>query len=213
MAPVTATAPRRRTQAERRATTRAQLLEATVDSLAELGYARTTTTEVAARAGLSRGAQLHHFGTKAELVTAALEHLHMRLLGEFRTAMASLPPGADPIDASIDVMWDLYSSPLTVAWMELSLTARTDPELRARMAELDRRFMAGARAAFAEAFPAQAADPGNSVAPVFTLALLDGLALRRLVVRDDDEVSAVLAALKAVAQLMAPPAPVAEEGT
>jgi AcrR family transcriptional regulator len=209
-----AIAPRRRTQAERRATTRAQLLEATVDCLAELGYARTTTTEVAVRAGLSRGAQLHHFGTKAELVTAAVEHLHVRLLDEFRAAMGSLPAGADALEASIDLLWDLYSSPLTVAWMELSLAARTDPELRARMAELDRRFMAGAQAAFADVLPAQAADPGFSVAPLFTLAILDGLALRRLVVRDDDEVTAVLGALKAVAQLMAPAgAPASEEGT
>src|SRR5437588_5411102 len=182
--PMVATAPRR-TQAERRATTRARLLEATVDCLAELGYARTTTTEVAARAGLSRGAQLHHFGTKADLVTAAVEHLHAELIKAFRAALSSVPPGLDAVEASIDVLWGLYASPFTLAWMELTLAARTDDELRGRMAELDRRFMTNARTAFAEVFPEGAADAGYAVAPVFTFALLDGLALRRLVVRDD----------------------------
>ena len=200
----------RRTQAERRAATRTRLLEATIECLAEHGYAGTTTIEVARRAGLSRGAQLHHFGTKTELVTAAVEHLHGRLLDEFRTAMASLPATADALETSIDVIWGLYSSPLTVAWMELSLAARTDEDLRTRMAALDRRFVASAREAFAEVFPLQAADAGYSVAPLFTFALLDGLALRHLVVRDDDEVDTVLAALKAVAHLMAP---TPEEGT
>ena len=213
---VTATTPSRRTQAERSAATRARLLEATVECIAELGYAGTSTTEVARRAGLSRGAQLHHFGTKAELVTAAIDHLHQRLLGEFRTAMASLPAGADAMATSIDVMWELYSSPAIVAWMELSLAARTDEDLRSRMAALDRRFMAGAREAFAEVFPAEAAGDEFSDAPLFTFALLDGLALRRLVVRDDDEVTAVLDALKAVAQLLRPAtatAPAQEEGS
>jgi AcrR family transcriptional regulator len=208
-----ATLPRR-TQAERRAATRGRLLEATVECLAERGYPGTTTIEVARRAGLSRGAQLHHFGTKAELVTAAIEHLHGRLLDEFRMAMASLPAGADALAASIDVLWALYSSPLTVAWMELSLAARTDEEVRTRMAAADRRFLQRAGAAFAEIFPQGAAHPGYSIAPLFAFALLDGLALRRLVVRDDDEVDAVLAALKAVAQLTASQvAPAPEEGT
>src|SRR5258706_14432846 len=88
MAAITA-ARRRRTQAERRAGTRALLLEATVECLAERGYAGTTTTEVARRAGLSRGAQLHHFGTKTDLVTAAVEHLHQVLLG---SSAAGWPP-------------------------------------------------------------------------------------------------------------------------
>jgi len=68
----------RRTQAERTASTRARLLDATLECLCDLGYARTTTPEIARRAGLSRGAQLHHFPTKAELVTGAIEHLFAR---------------------------------------------------------------------------------------------------------------------------------------
>ena len=65
--------PVRRTHAERSATTRTALLDATIECLAELGYSGTTTAEVVRRAGLSRGAQVHHFPTKALLIAAALD--------------------------------------------------------------------------------------------------------------------------------------------
>src|SRR5229473_7754051 len=97
--PRTATVARlpRRTQEERSASTRARLLDATISCLSELGYARTTTTEIAERAGVSRGAQLHHFPTKAELVTTAVEHLFEKRTEEFRRAFESLPESADRV--------------------------------------------------------------------------------------------------------------------
>src|SRR4051794_25521706 len=70
--------PSRKSAAERLAETRARLLDAVVDTLAEHGYAATTTTEVARRSGLTRGAQLHHFGTKDHMMLAAVEHLTER---------------------------------------------------------------------------------------------------------------------------------------
>src|SRR5439155_19309262 len=65
----------RRTQEERSAATREALMDATIDCLVDYGYAGTTTTRVAARARLSRGAQMHHFQRKAPLVVAAPLHL------------------------------------------------------------------------------------------------------------------------------------------
>ncbi len=72
---------------------RARLLEATVDCLVERGFAGTTTTLVSERAGVSRGAQLHHFPTKNDLVVAAVEHVTMLRAEELRTAVAGVPPG------------------------------------------------------------------------------------------------------------------------
>lgn len=66
---------RTRTQEERSAATRAALLDATVACLVDYGYASLTTTRVVERAGVSRGAQVHHFPTKAQLVTEAVRHL------------------------------------------------------------------------------------------------------------------------------------------
>lgn len=205
----------RRTQAERRASTQARLLDATIECVAELGYHRTTTAEVARRAGLSRGAQLHHFGTRAELVVQALEHLHLRYDAEFRAAMAGVSgSAADAVEAAIDVLWGLYATPTCAAWMALSVAATTDPELRGHMAELDRKFIAGATATFAEVLPRAAADPGLSIAPLFAFTVLDGLALRHAVVQDEEQVSAILDALKAVSRLVAStPQPNTEDGT
>src|SRR5262245_49359115 len=120
----------RRTQAERSASTRTRLLDATLECLCDLGYARTTTPEIARRAGLSRGAQLHHFPTKAELVTSAVEHLFTRRDAEFREAFARVPPGTDRYAAAIDILWTMVSGPTFHAWLELAVAARTDPELR-----------------------------------------------------------------------------------
>ena len=47
---------------------RQRLLEACVECLVERGWSGTSTTLVSQRAGVSRGAQLHHFPTKNDLV-------------------------------------------------------------------------------------------------------------------------------------------------
>jgi AcrR family transcriptional regulator len=72
---VTIAARPRRTQEQRSAQMRARLLDATIECLVKYGYAGTTTPRVAEMAGVTRGAQVHHFGSKNELVLAALKHL------------------------------------------------------------------------------------------------------------------------------------------
>ena len=74
----------RRTQRERSAATQAALLDAAIDCLIAEGYANTTTSRVAARAGLSRGAHLHHFQTRAALVAAAVERFATRRVAELQ---------------------------------------------------------------------------------------------------------------------------------
>jgi AcrR family transcriptional regulator len=102
----------RRTQAERRTATRSALVRATVDSLVELGYARTTTQEVQSRAGLSRGALTHHFTTKAELVLAAMDHLYEEFSESVRKAAVALPD--DPtarIRLGVELIWERFDGP------------------------------------------------------------------------------------------------------
>src|SRR2546430_2579469 len=101
----------RRTQQERSSATREHLLDATIALLYERGYAHTTTSEIADRAGVSRGAQLHHFATKAELVTTAVEHLFQRRNEEFRRAFAELPETADRAATAIELLWSMFSAP------------------------------------------------------------------------------------------------------
>ena len=132
--------PRRLTQQERSAETRARLLDATIQSLVEVGYARTTTTRVCEIAGLSRGAQIHHFRTHAELLTSALEHLARRRLDEFRAALEKerRDPAPGDFGAGLDLLWESFSGELFIAALELWVAARTDPDLHERLLPLER---------------------------------------------------------------------------
>lgn len=196
----------RRTQAERSASTRARLLDATLDCLCDLGYARTTTPEIARRAGLSRGAQLHHFPTKAELVIAAVEHLFERRRREFREAFGRVPADADRYAAAIDILWSMVSGPTFHAWLELAVAARSDAELRRAVQGLTARLRALVAETFRDLFGAGGAGhPFFAVAPHFVFALLDGLALDRVGGGDDAEITRVIDAVKALARLVMPP--------
>jgi AcrR family transcriptional regulator len=145
--------PGRRTQAERRTATRSALVRATVDSLVELGYARTTTQEVQSRAGVSRGALTHHFTTKADLVVAAMDHLYEEFSESVRKAAAELPDDpAARIRLGIALIWERFHGPLFVASMELWTAARTDEELRAALLPHERRLGAQLRELSAEVF-------------------------------------------------------------
>jgi AcrR family transcriptional regulator len=121
--------PRRLTQPEKSAATQQALLDSTIETLIELGYDKATTTEISERAGLSRGAHLHHFGTRGVLLAAAARALATRVQQELELAVADLPRGAKRSGAALDVLWKLYTGPLFQAVLELAIHARTDPEL------------------------------------------------------------------------------------
>lgn len=123
----------------RSAETRARLLDATIDCLHEFGYHQTSTVLVTERAGVSRGAMLHHFPTKADLMMAASEHivelrreLHAERLGRFRT-------DREKFLHLIDVLWAAFETPSGIARIELMLGSRSDPELGPRFRELNER--------------------------------------------------------------------------
>ncbi len=127
-----------RTQAQRREQTRTALLDATIDCLVEVGYARTSVQEICARAGVSKGAVQHHFTAKAELMAAAVEHLTTKLRRRLAESLDGLPGGGSGVAAAIDLLWAGYSGTLSTAVTELWVAARTDPELRAAIRPVDR---------------------------------------------------------------------------
>lgn len=182
---------------------RLRLLEATVDCLYEVGYSRTTTIEVAARAGVSRGAQLHHFPTKKRLVTVAVRHLLSKRLSEFREAFANLPEGADRYVAVIDILWDKTSNRAFYAWLELVVAARTDPGLRKTVVDIAEQFAQEIQQTFREFFSAQRQHSSPfEVAPVFTMAVMQGLAIDHIVWAEGDRRHTMtLQALKALASM------------
>jgi AcrR family transcriptional regulator len=134
-------------QDERSAETRRRLLDATVACLFERGYAGTTTTEIATRAGVSRGAQLHHFPRKDELVVSALEHVFELRLRDVSAAIAEPPSGSREhrLAAIIDAMWPMFKGPTFYAWLELVVASRTDPALNDAVRAASERFGEGFR--------------------------------------------------------------------
>lgn len=189
----------RRTQAERTATTRTALLEATVQCLVAQGFGGTTTTGVAHRAGVSPGALLHHFPAKADLLCAAVGHLFELRQAEFRKAMANLGPGTDRRAAGIDLLWSMFSGPAFVAWLELWMAARSDPALAEAVTRLDREFMAASDGVLRELFADEiaAAPELGRVGLGLLYPLMSGLALARLIPGyEQTQAGATLAAFK-----------------
>lgn len=181
----------RRTQEERSTATRRLILEATIAALVELGYADTSTTAIAERAGVSRGAQLHHYPTKAELVAAAVEHLADRISEDLaedverRRQRTGDGNGVHPAASSIDALWSRYSSPLFQAWVELWVAARTDENLRAVLAPTERRFRQTMRTGLPELFGSARSTDGIAEVWSLTFYLLQGMAFERALGMED----------------------------
>ena len=161
--------------------TRRRLLDAAVEELLERGYIGLTTPAVAARAGVSRGAQQNHFPHKTTLVAEAVRHLARRAHDELHERLEEVPGGRERVRAGLDTLFDQYSGPLFAAVVELSLAARTDPELREVVAAEERaisRAMQGTAAViFGEDFPAT---PERAERWATVLSAIRGLALLRL---------------------------------
>ena len=122
-----------RTQQQRRDETRRALLDATVESLIEVGFARTTTLEVQRRANASRGALLHHFPSKTDLLVAAVDHLAEMRARELKQLAGQLPSESDGrarTNAVLELLWQCFSGTFFQVAMELRTAARTDPELK-----------------------------------------------------------------------------------
>jgi AcrR family transcriptional regulator len=119
----------RRTQAERTAAMRTRLLDSTIECLVTFGYAGTTTPRVAQLAGVTRGAQIHHFGSKEDLVVAAIEHLAQQRATGAIHELGRVRSSPDPVSMVLDFLWEAHQGPMFVATVELWVAARTDPVL------------------------------------------------------------------------------------
>lgn len=174
------------TQAERTAATTDKLLGATVASLVERGYRGTSTPEVCRRAGVSRGAQLHHFPNKEALVAAAVEHLLSQRVAELQARLASAPAGVLDLEDAASFLWRVYTGDTFYAWLELVVAARTDNDLRVIMAELDERLVAKAERVVSK-FLLPYVDDARQVKATtrLILAIFDGLATHRILSHDD----------------------------
>lgn len=187
------TAPAGTRQQQRSLSTRNRLLEAAVECLVERGWTGTTTTLVADRAGVSRGAQLHHYRTKSALLIAAVEHLAERRSAELRDEAAKLPPDGDRVEATIRLLASLFTGPLFSATIEVWVAARTDGALRTALVPVEARFGREVHRLTVELLGADEGRPGVREAVQTTLDLLRGLGVASLLTDDSARRTRLLA--------------------
>ena len=188
-----------RTQAERRASTQAKILDATVEALVAVGYAGTSTTEICKRAGVSQGALFRYWATKGELLADAAAHL----LGRVTTAYEQAFTGRGGVGAreALEGLWETYRLPDLQAAVELYVAARTDPDLAAALARIEPAHRANLhRIALSVLDPALVALPGFASFVELALAAVQGAAMSAAVVDTSHDV--VLGALEQVVHLL-----------
>nr|WP_154597556.1 TetR family transcriptional regulator [Aeromicrobium senzhongii] len=170
---------------------RQRLLEATVDSLVELGWAGTSTTIVSQRAGVSRGAQLHHFPSKQDLVVAAVEYIAERRREELFVDLDLLPEQGRT-RAVLDLLAGQFTSPVFLAALELWVAARTDPDLQAKVAPFERRVGRETHARAVELLQVDESRGRNRQLVQATLDLLRGLGLAATLTDDSARRASIL---------------------
>lgn len=171
-------------QAQKSAMTRDRILDAAINCFVELGYTHVTTAKVADAAGVSRGAMLHHFPSKTELIQAAVEYLHDKLLEDFTARVKNIPAklkGQARRRAGIEAYWDHLTSELFVVYHELLVASRTDPELERILASSQKLFEQHVRETSKELF-SEWRDRGDRflLAMDVTTFLMEGMAASRL---------------------------------
>lgn len=124
----------RRSQNERRETTRAKLRHATVKMITQRGYVNTTTIDIAKEAGVSRGALLHHYASKTDLIVDAAAEVWNDAIEEVRALSEALSRGHLDIDAFVDGIWyRVFPESAVAVTLDLMSAARSDRELNDRI--------------------------------------------------------------------------------
>jgi AcrR family transcriptional regulator len=156
------------------------LLDATIESLIEVGYSGTTIRHVTELAGVSQGAQSHHFPHRVDLVASAFEQLAERRESRYTDRARELPDDpSERIRALLDLLWEDFSSPLFTVALKLWIAAAEDEELRERLVPVERRIYTGLSQVAAEVAGPLAAEPDFERRLAVATNTVAGLALVR----------------------------------
>jgi AcrR family transcriptional regulator len=176
----TAAGKPRRSQSERREETRRRLLDATVESLIDSGYAGTTIRRVTELAGVSQGAQSHHFPHRVDLVTSAFEGLAEQRVERYRERARELPADRETrLRGLLDLLWEDFSSDVFKVAVKLWVAAAEDEELRERLVPVEKRIHANQARLSAEVAGDLGAEPGFDRKLAVAMNTVAGLALTR----------------------------------
>lgn len=167
----------RRSQEQRSAEMRERLYQATLDLICEVGFERLTTSMIAQRAKVSKGAQTHHFPTKNDLLVGAFTYLIDKWDRE-RVAFETSLPHPIAVEDYIRYLWKVvFSKPLYIASIELMLAARSDDELRDRIQSILGDWIEIRDTTFWRAVSTELSKEDASVFLQLTLCVLRGMAI------------------------------------
>jgi AcrR family transcriptional regulator len=122
-----------RTQQQRREETVGRLLEACIDTIVEVGYARASAAVITKRAGVSVGALFRHFETMGDFMAATASEVLRRQIESFTKRVAEIPTDRPALEAALAILRDIASGPTNAVLYELLIAARTDEKLRETM--------------------------------------------------------------------------------
>lgn len=178
--------------------TRRSVIDATIQCFIEIGYFRTTTTEIAKRAKLTRGAVQYYFPTTPDVLSASIDHLLEEWMDTYYTALREISSEEDQLSRSIDVYWRFVRHPLFIAWQELVAASRTEPELAEIIesaAEVyERRRLEAGRDLYPEHM--RSAGDNFELGRDLSRVVLEGLALTRLTYDREEREDAIVELLK-----------------
>lgn len=170
----------RQPQQDRSRLTRRRLLDATVDSLAQVGWTATSVALVAARAGVSRGAAQHHFPTRESLFEAAVDHIGQRRMAELKRAATDLPTGSGRTEAVLTALVGIYTGTSFRAALQVWTAASSEPTLRVQLVPLEAELGRRAHALAVELLGVDESVAGTRETVQATLDLARGLGLADL---------------------------------
>jgi AcrR family transcriptional regulator len=125
-----------RTQQQRREETIARLLDASIETIVEVGYARASAAVIARRAQVSDGALFRHFATMGDFMAATAHEVMRRQLDLFTKRVAEIPANKPAMEAALTILRDVTGNSTNSVMYELLVAARTDEKLRATLQEV-----------------------------------------------------------------------------
>lgn len=166
-------------------------MEAARETILELGYAGATTSEIVRRAGVSRGAQVHHYATKQQLMLAVADFILSDVECVLEEITEQLRERPGEVDDFIFDIWEKIFAPSNYhPMLELVTASRTDEVLRRRLAERWTRLLAAYDDIWSRVFspPGRIGEDSRTTLDL-TLFLLRGMAFQRVVLDNDPEMT------------------------
>ena len=176
-----------------------RILLSTLDCIHDLGFQNASTVEIAKRAGVSRGALLHHFPTKESLIASAVEHLLDQEIVDLRKIADAYSNQELSIDDFVDYLWERFSGRLFMITIDFLSSARTDETLRNAIIPISKKFHTSLNETWEQFFqyrkvpPKQVQDLLNT-----TLCLMRGMGVQTIIRSDEEYYNTMISGWKSI---------------